>query len=112
MTEQEIKIQEFKTLSFEQKREKLLAIFEFAKDKFDFSETAINYISSNISPDELVMEKLYDFVVSVTMITKERIERREEQQGNNVKKLSNEASVSAQKDSEEADKLLDLINLL
>jgi hypothetical protein len=58
------------------------------------------------------MEKLYEFVVSVTMIAKERIEKREEQQKNNVKKLSDEASISAQKDSEDADKLLDLINLL
>ena len=112
MTEEEVKLQEFKALSFEEKQKKLLAIFEFAKDEFDFSETAINYLSANTLPEESVMEKLYEFVVSVTMIAKERVEKREEQQKNNVKKLSDEASISAQKDSEDADKLLDLINLL
>ena len=110
MTEEEIKLQEFKALSFEEKQKKLLAIFEFAKDEFDFSETAINYLSANTLPEESVMEKLYEFVVSVTMIAKERVEKREEQQKNNVKKLSDEASISAQKDSEDADKLLKTIN--
>ncbi len=112
MTEQEVKLQEFKALSFEEKQKKLLAIFEFAKDKFDFSERAIEYLSSNTLPEELVMEKLYEFVVEVTTVSKERIEKQRQQQMNNVKQLSDEATASAQKDSEEADKLLDLINLL
>ncbi len=112
MTQQEVKLQEFKALSFEEKQKKLLAIFEFAKDKFDFSERAIEYLSSNTLPEELVMEKLYEFVVEVTTVSKERIEKQRQQQMNNVKQLSDEATASAQKDSEEADKLLDLINLL
>lgn len=112
MTEQEVKLQEFKALSVEEKQNKLLAIFEFAKDQFDFSETAINYLSSNTLPDELVMEKLYEFVVYATLAAKERTEKQDEHQRDNAKKLSDEAIKSAQKDSEDADKLLDLINLL
>ena len=112
MTEQEVKLQEFKALSVEEKQNKLLAIFEFAKDQFDFSETAINYLSSSTLPDELVMEKLYEFVVYASLSAKERIEKQDEDQRDNAKKLSDEAAKSAQKDSEDADKLLDLINLL
>jgi len=112
MTEQEVKIQEFKALRFEEKQKKLLAIFEFAKDKFDFSENAINYLSSNTPPEESVMEKLYEFVVSIITTAKDEIKKHEQQQKNNIKKLSYEASISTQKDSEDADKLLDLINLL
>ena len=112
MTEQEVKLQEFKALTVEEKQEKLLAIFEFARDKFDFSENAINYLSSNTLPEELVMEKLYEFIVEVILATKERIEKQDEQQKSNIEKLSNEATISDQKDSEDADKLLDLINLL
>ena len=76
MTEQEARLNEFKALTLEGKREKLLAIFEFAKDKFDFSETAINYLSSNTLPDELVMEKFYEFVVEVTIAARERMDKR------------------------------------
>ena len=112
MTEQEVKLRGFKALTLEEKQEKLLAIFEFAKDKFDFSENAVNYLSSNTLPEELVMEKLYEFIVEVILATKERIENQDEQQKSNIEKLSNEATISAQKDSEDADKLLDLINLL
>ena len=112
MTQQEIKLQEFKALSFEEKQKKLLAIFEFAKDKFDFSENAINYLSSNTLPEELVMEKLYEFVVEAMMVAKERLEKQDQQQKDSMKKLSDEAAASSQHDSEDADKLLDLINLL
>ena len=112
MTEQEVKLQKFKALSFGEKQQKLLAIFEFAKDKFDFSENAINYLSSSTLPEELVMEKLYEFVVSATMLAKERVEKQDEHQRDSAKKLSEDATKSAQKDSEDADKLLDLINLL
>lgn len=112
MTQQEVKLQEFKALSFEEKQKKLLAIFEFAKDKFDFSENAINYLSSSTLPEELVMEKLYEFVVYTSLSAKERIEKQDEYKRDNAKKLSDEAAKSAQKDYEDADKLLDLINLL
>jgi hypothetical protein len=112
MTEQEVKIQEFKALSFEEKQNKLLAIFEFAKNKLDFSERAIEYLSSNTLPEELVMEKLYEFIVEVTVASKERIEEQRQQQMDKAKKLSDEAAVSSQQDLEDADKLLDLINLL
>jgi hypothetical protein len=112
MTEQEVKLQQFKGLTLEEKKEKLLAIFEFAKDKFDFSDSAIDYLSADTLPEELVMEKLYEFVVEVTMAAKERIEKQKENQMDSMKKLSEEATISAQKDSEDADSLLDLINLL
>ena len=58
MKQQEVKLQEFKLLTVEEKQKKLLAIFEFAKDKFDFSESAIDYLSSATLPQESVMEKL------------------------------------------------------
>ena len=96
----------------EEKKEKLLAIFEFAKDKFDFSDSAIDYLSSDTLPEESVMEKLYEFVVDATMLAKEKMEKQKESQMNSMKKLSEEATISAQKDSEDADSLLDLINLL
>ena len=112
MTQQDVKLQEFKLLTVEEKQKKLLAIFEFAKDKFDFSESAIDYLSSATLPQESVMEKLYEFVVEATMMAKERLEKQDEQQRDSIKKLSDEASISAQRDSEEADKLLDLVNLL
>lgn len=112
MTEQEVKLQQFKELTLEEKKEKLLAIFEFAKDKFDFSDSAIDYLSSDTLPEESVMEKLYEFVVGATMLAKEKMEKQKESQMDSMKKLSEEATISAQKDSEDADSLLDLINLL
>ena len=112
MTEQEVKLQEFKALTVEEKREKLLAIFEFAKDKFDFSERAISYLSSNTLPDELVMEKFYEFVVEVTMAAKERMDREKVEQDEKVYDLYEKAEEEARKDAEDADTLLDLINLI
>jgi len=112
MTEKEVKIQEFKALTLEEKQKKLLAIFEFAKDKFDFSERAIEYLSSSTLPEELVMEKLYEFIVEATVASKERIEKQRQQQIDSVKQLSDKATAASQQDSEDADKLLDLINLL
>ena len=112
MTEQEVKIQEFKALALEEKREKLLAIFEFAKDKFDFSETAINYLSSNTLPNELVMEKFYEFVVEVTIAARERMDMEKIKQDGKVHDLYEKAEEEARKDAEDADTLLDLINLL
>ena len=112
MTEQEVKLQEFKALTVEEKREKLLAIFEFAKDKFDFSERAISYLSSNTLPDELVMEKFYEFVVEVTMAAKERMDREKVEQDEKVHDLYEKAEEEARKDAEDADTLLDLINLI
>ena len=112
MTEQEVKLQEFRALTLEGKREKLLAIFEFAKDKFDFSERAISYLSSNTLPDELVMEKFYEFVVEVTMAAKERMDREKVEQDEKVHDLYEKAEEEARKDAEDADTLLDLINLI
>ena len=112
MTEAENLIASFKALSVEEIQQKLLAIFNFAKDKFDFSETAINYLSSNILPSELVMVNLYEFVVNATMLAKERRSDTDQKQMEKMKSMSQEAELSAQKDSEDADALLDLIQLL
>lgn len=109
MTKWEQMIEDFKALTFEQKQQKLLAIFDFAKDKFDFSENAINYLSSDTLPNELVMIKLYEFVVHVTTAAKERIENRQQELKNNLKERE---KMEEEKDSEDADKLLDLIDLL
>ena len=112
MTEQEVKLQEFRALTADEKREKLLAIFEFAKDRFDFSETAINYLSSSTLPDELVMEKFYEFVVEATMAAKERMDREKVEQNEKVQDFYAKAEEEARKDAEDADTLLDLINLI
>ena len=109
MTKWEQMIEDFKALTFEQKQQKLLAIFDFAKDKFDFSENAINYLSSDTLPNELVMIKLYEFVVHVTIAAKERIENRQQELKNNLKERE---KMEEEKDSQDADKLLDLIDLL
>lgn len=112
MSEQEKKIQEFKALDAEEKKEKLLAIFEFAKDKFDFSENAINYLSSDTDPSELVMEKFYEFVIAAIFIAKERIGEQQVQRDEEKKNLQSREELETRKDAEEADQLLDLFNLL
>lgn len=112
MTEQEKKLQEFKALDVDKKKEKLLAIFEFAKDKFDFSENAINYLSSDTLPSELVMENFYEFVVNATMTAKERLSKEQLQKNEKIQNLNMDAEKEARKDAEEADELLDLINLI
>jgi hypothetical protein len=55
MAELDKKLQEFNELTNVQKKEKLMNIFEYSKNKIDFSETAISYLTSNEEPDELVM---------------------------------------------------------
>ena len=112
MTEQEKKLQEFKSLNADEKREKLLAIFGFAKDKFDFSDNAINYLSSDTEPNELVMENFYEFVLAATFIAKERVEKQQIQRDEEKKNLQSREELEARKDAEEADQLLDLFNLL
>lgn len=112
MTEQEVKLQEFKALTAEQKKEKLLAIFEFAKNKFDFSEWAIDYLSSNSVPDELVMENFYEFVIEATATAKERMDREKMEHDEKVHDFYEKAEEEARKDAEDADTLLDLINLI
>jgi len=109
MTKWEEMIESFKSLTFEEKQQKLLAIFEFAKDKFDFSENAIKYLSSGTLPNELVMVKLYEFVVDATTAAQERIQNRQEELKNNLKEKER---MEEEKDSEDADKLLGLIDLL
>jgi len=109
MTKWEKMIEDFKALTAEQKQKKLLAIFDFAKDKFDFSETAINYLSSDTLPSELVMVKLYEFVVNATTIAEERIQKKQ----TDVKKnFQEQEKQSEAQDAEDADKLLNLIDLL
>lgn len=109
MQDTEKLLQSFKELSVEDKQKKLLAIFDFAKDKFDFSETAINYLSSNTLPEELVMIKLYEFILQVTAFADERVERGQKQKKNEFKE---QERIAEDKDAEEVDKLLDLIDLL
>ena len=108
----EEKLKEFKALDANAKKEKLIAIFEYAKDRIDFSETAISYLSSDSSPEDLVMDELYEFIVEAVITAQKRIEEQDEHQVNIMKKLSKEAELSAQKDSEDAENLLGLINLL
>ena len=109
MQDTEKLLQDFKELSAEDKQKKLLAIFDFARDKFDFSENAINFLSSSTLPDELVMVKLYEFIIHATASAEQRIQNKQEES----KKIFNEKAIAEQeKDSEDADKLLDLINLL
>ena len=102
-------LEAFKSLSIEDKQKKLLAIFEYAKDKFDFSENAINYLSTDTLPNELVMIKLYEFVIHVTTAAQERIQNRQQELKNNLKEKE---KMEEEKDSQDADKLLDLIDLL
>ena len=102
-------IEDFKMLTAEEKQKKLLEIFDFAQDKFDFSETAINYLSSNTLPSELVMVKLYEFVVHATTIAEERIQKRQEDAKKNFQEQERQLETQ---DGEEAEKLLNLINLL
>jgi hypothetical protein len=109
MTKWEKMIEDFKALTAEEKQKKLLAIFDFAKDKFDFSETAINYLSSNTLPEELVMIKLYEFILQVTAHADERVQKRQEQKKNEFKE---QERIAEDKDAAEADKLLDFIDLL
>ena len=108
----EEKLKEFKALDANAKKEKLIAIFEYTKDRIDFSESAIAYLSSDSSPEDLVMDELYEFIVEAVITAQKRIEEQDEHQVNIMKKLSKEAELSAQKDSEDAENLLDLINLL
>jgi len=112
MAKREEMIEAFKSLSVEDKRKKLLAIFEFAKDKFDFSERAISYLSSNTLPDELVMEKFYEFVVETTMVAQNRMKKERINQDEKLQNLYVKAEKEAGKDAEDADTLLDLINLI
>lgn len=109
MTKWEKMIEDFKALTAEQKQKKLLAIFDFAKDKFDFSETAINYLSSNTLPSELVMIKLYEFVLHATSLAEERIQNKKQER---KQKFIETEKAQERQDAEEADKLLDLIDLL
>ena len=108
----EEKINEFKALDANAKKEKLMAIFEYAKDNIDFSQTAIDYLTSNEEPEELVMENLYEFIVSAILEANDRIEKENEKKRDEIKQLSYKEAESEEKDAEEADKLLDLINLL
>ena len=109
MTKWEEMIEAFKSLSVEEKQQKLLAIFDFARDKFDFSDNAIRYLTSGTLPNELVMIKLYEFVVHATTAAQERIQKRQEELKNEMKERERREE---NQDSEDADKLLDLIDLL
>ena len=108
----EEKLNEFKALDANAKKEKLIAIFEYAKDNIDFSQNAIDYLTSNEEPEELVMENLYEFIVSAIMAANDRIEKENEKKRDEVKQLSYKEAESEEKDAEDAEKLLDLINLL
>jgi hypothetical protein len=59
----EEKLKEFKALDSNEKKEKLIAIFEHAKNNIDFSETALDYLTSNEQPDELVMLNFYELIL-------------------------------------------------
>ena len=108
----EEKLQKFKELSLDEKKEKLMAIFEYAKNQIDFSKTAIDYLSSNDAPNELVMQNLYELIVNAVEFSKSRIQMEEEQKKHAKEDFAKKMESSQKSDSEEADKLLDLINLL
>ena len=110
--EAEEKLQKFKALSLDEKKEKLMAIFEYAKNQIDFSETAIDYLSSNDAPSELVMQNLYELIVNAIEFSKSRIQKEDERKEQAKEDLAKKTEDSQKSDSEEADKLLDLINLL
>ena len=90
----EEKINEFKALDANAKKEKLMAIFEYAKDNIDFSQTAIDYLTSNEEPEELVMENLYEFIVSAILEANDRIEKENEKKRDEIKQLSYKESES------------------
>ena len=86
-----------------------MAIFEFAKDKFDFSENAISYLSASTLPDELVMTKLYEFILHAVASSTERIQRAKEEK---KQKFKEDEKAQEAQDAQDADKLLNLIDLL
>ena len=109
----EEKIKEFRALDANAKKEKLMAIFEYAKDNIDFSQTAIDYLTSNEEPEELVMENLYELIIQAIWLAKDRIQwEYEQKQEKSSQDLSEKSSASQKLDQEEADKLLDLINFI
>lgn len=113
MTELDKKLQEFNELTNAQKKEKLMNIFEYSKNKIDFSETAISYLTSNEKPDELVMWNLYELVVQAVKFAMERNQTDFEQKISKDAWTINEKAREAQEiDSQEADNLLELIDLI
>ena len=107
------KLEEFKSLDVNEKKKKLIAIFEYAKDNIDFSKTALDYLTSNEQPDELVMWNLYELIVNAMVFAKDRIQwEYEEKQGKSSHDLSEKSLASQKSDQDEADKLLDLINFI
>jgi len=107
------KLQEFNELTNTQKKEKLMNIFEYAKNKIDFSETAISYLTSNEEPNELVMWNLYELILQAIMFSSERNQANYEQRIEKTTWSLNERARKAQElDSQEADDLLGLIDLI
>ncbi len=108
-------LQKFRDMPPEDKKKKLLNIFEFIKDKIDFSDNAINYLNDE-EADENVMIKLYEFVLAMTTSAKNRKQKEreasQEKQQEIMKQLSEESNQSAESDQKDADDLLDLMNVL
>ena len=113
MLQLEKKLQEFNELTNTQKKEKLMNIFEYAKNKIDFSETAISYLTSNEEPNELVMWNLYELILQAIMFSSERNQADFEKKIEETTWSLNERANEAQElDSQEADNLLKLIDFI
>lgn len=96
----EEKILEFKKFNSEQKRWKLLAIFEYIKDEIDFAGNVTIYLSN--SPDDLVMDKLYELVMEYADHIRDEKSKQIEKNERYIEKIEKQ-------DSEDADKLLSWI---
>ena len=113
MTELGNKLQEFRMLTPMEKKQKLMNIFEYSRNKIDFSESAMNYLKYNDAPDELVMWNLYELIVQAVMFSKERNQTDFEQKmGENTWTIKEKACKAQEIDSQEADNLLGLIDLI
>ena len=80
------KIIEFKNFNTEQKRWKLLAVFDYIKDNIDFADNAIAYLS--YSPDNLVMDKLYEFIMEYCDYVKDEVANQIQEQKKKIAEKS------------------------
>lgn len=114
MDDQEKKLAKFQELSYEDKKKKLIAIFELLKDKVEFSQHAIQVLSDENPIDELVMVKLYEFILMMTKSVQSRKAKEnvdsQQQQLEKIKQLHQEEENASE--DEEVDNLLDLIDTL
>ena len=116
MYDKEQKLTSFKELSTDEKKEKLLKIFEFIKEKIDFSENAINFLSNTDNPDEEVMIQLYELILSATGFAQQRKktedQQSQERQLEQMKQLHQQEKDSQNAEDSSAEDLLNLIEIM